>query len=350
MHNLTFMVRGLLAALGLLILLTTGCQTEPEVIESDCPPEREWSPPSPGDLDIGGMPNIPDLPTVALSGTAGVIYINQENEREIITHKSIANDDRTEYLRSGLIRYHLDTREESWVYEGDSWQSAVNWSRTGWLLFVVQHRLLLVSTEGEPSRELTTYPGQFYGPTWSYDGGKVLCWGRESISASRKLFIFNLAGDLMHVDSSENAQLYGGGDWNEEDMVLGAADSSLIFFQYSDSGLTLIKRIKVAQVDPQARGLGHFRWRPGHRKVLWTTNRGLLYETDFDTEETRLIYDNCNRRFKQFDPTPDGKAIWIGVTEYHDWDDPELRDATAHIHEIDLDTGEETRIYTFPDL
>ncbi len=350
MRNLTFMVRGLLAALGLLTLLTTGCQPEPEVIESDCPPEREWSPPSPGDLDIGGMPNIPDLPTVALSGTAGVIYINQENEREIITHKSIANDERTEYLRSGLIRYHLDTREESWVYEGDSWESAVNWSRTGWLLMVVQHRLLLVSTEGEPSRELTTYPGQFYGPTWSYDGDKVLCWGRESISASRKLFIFNLEGDLMHVDSSENARLYGGGDWSEEDIVLGSADSTLTFFQYSDSGLTLIKRIKVAQVDPQARGMGHFRWRPGHRKVLWTTNRGLLYETDFDTEQTRLIYDNCNRRITQFDPTPDGKAVWIDVAEYHHWNDPERRDMTVHIHEIDLDTGEETRVYTFPDL
>jgi hypothetical protein len=347
MQDLTTTVRGLLAALGLITLLMTACQKEPEAIESDCPPKVEWSPP---DQEFGIMLDVPELPTIAFSGYGGMAYIHLDDSRLIIARKGIANEDRTEYLRTGLIKYHLDTQEESWVYEGDSWESAVNWSRTGWLLKVVQHRLLLVSTEGEPTRQLTTYPGEYYGPTWSYDGKKVLCWGREAKRASRKLFIFNLEGELINVDSSQNAQLFGGGDWNEEDIVVGAADSSFTFFQYADSSLTLIKRIKIGHIDPEARGIGHFRWRPGHSKVIWTNNRGLLYETDFDTEQTRLIYDNCHRRFIQFDPTPDGEAIWIGVSDYHDWADPDLRDATAYIHEIDLDTGEETRVYTFPDL
>lgn len=339
------------------LMILSSCQ-EQLVPDGACPDDVIVEPDGSirSGIDIIGEPL-----QIAASNLGGINSFNPRNPREILAMKSIANEERTEFIRQGIGRYNLDTHEFHWVYDGPSWATG-GWSMFDEVSLLYNDTLYLISIYTGEIRRFTDRPGRYYSGATSPDGLISLIRGLDDLDGGKqKIFLFNHKGEFIKFAPDHLLNVFRGGSWSEDNIIVSSnldtppgADGQgqdLVFISYP--GFEIIKRIQLIGTDiaPHSRGFSGFVWKPNTRKVIWSDNRGILYETDFDTEESRVIYGDCNHGIVgSFRLAPDGEHVIINVSEFEHWTDREKRKVTNHIHQINLDTGEETRIHTFPQI
>ena len=342
-----------LTCLIALLVFIYGCKQTPS-IEDDCPdkvPSGQYS------QFQGG--HLPDFTFRAYSGYGGLFDINPLAPHEIISWKSIADASGDSFLIKGIVKLNMETDVEQWIFRESRTLEAHQWGKSDWMVFRLNSRMLIQKSNGDSTRELTSRPGAYFDACWSPQGDMILCWGRDrGLFGPRRIFVFDLEGNVIAVDSSYSTFLYyGHADWNENNLIVSTNQDKpagaerpgedLTFLSFPD--LDSVKRIRVigVETDINAR-ISDLHWRPGSPKVLWTAY-GVLYETDFNSTETRVVYDNCKNPISQFTPHPDGSAVLFSISEHQET----LSGDTiiqSYIHQIDLNDGSEDRIYTFPEI
>lgn len=328
-----------------IVAFLVGCKTKG--IEPDCSRNRGRE-----KLSTSYIPDYPEVGKDYMMGTSySDMDVNPNNPNQIVSLKAVWSDElSTEPLKMGIVMLDLSTGEEIWLAEGTHWFNTT-WGKQGWIVAEssFDKQLYLVRPNGDSLHRCSDPAlGSYHNPSWIADGTELLSKGTSGERISR-VGITDISGQLKREFLLSNGNIPGTkigqyADWRSDSLIVSweAIDRwALTILSYPD--LQLVKEIEV--IEPGSHGvILHQEWLPGTDEIYWL-KEGFLYSTNYVTEETRAIWQDCDQPVTQFSIMPNGKKILCLVPESEIREDyGGLNQASFHLYMLDLEAGMMDRI------
>lgn len=338
--------RILFGLLSALLLILAGCNEPDSIFDLNCNPNG----------GINTSPNPPRLPMLGRDYVQGIFYteidVNPNNSNEILSGKYLwdKNDPtNTEPSESGLVVIDLVTGEEKWILK-ESKLHSFKWGKAGWIVGEnsQEGQLYLIKPNGDSLHRMTQQDGRYHHPSWSHDGKLLIATGTNSEGDSR-LVVIDLEGNILkeRLDSTRVFYTHSG-DWNDENLIVASnvgatnnipeARHALTFM--SSPNMIWEKSIIVLPEESNSSVL-HQNWANDNRDIIWLGSI-FLYKTNFLTEETELIFGDCDIKIRHFEVMEDGKKILLAISELTHREDIDLPEINRHLYVLNVETKELT--------
>ncbi len=370
MNHLHTIVRGLLAAWGLICIASLGgCNRGDNPYPYNCPGRGEHKETEEPIVGISVTVNETFLPSEFPSYQ--IMYVNPADPDQILATKggwevdgdpsdpdqvlawkaTFWDKDQTT-LPTEIVVIDLRTMEETVILVRDEpgvigaeyWKN-FRWGEAGWIVAerIRDKQLYLFDPNGGSPRRLTNPAlGAYHNPCWVANGKEVLTLGYDVNGQGSRIRTVDLNGEVkqeyMLMDGLPDSfvRYHQFADWRADSLLVSVPPvgrrHDLNIFTYPD--MTLLKRIKVVDTTSRSAILRHDWW-PGTERILWSIY-GALYATDWQTEETEVIWEDCERGIVNFCVAPDGKRVFCTMTDYVMIESIGLREISTHIYELDL--------------